>query len=46
MVAVDPLRNLLLAALPADEIAYLNGAVDPVAYTQNEPLYQANQPLC
>jgi CRP-like cAMP-binding protein len=45
MSILDPLRNLLLAGLPAEDLAHLNGALEPVTFTQNEPLYRANQPL-
>ena len=45
MLTLDPLRNLLLAGLPPEEMALLNGSLEPVTFTQNEPLYRANQPL-
>lgn len=45
MLPVDPARNLLLAGLPHDELAALASDLKPVAFTQNQALYQANQPL-
>ena len=45
MSFLDPLRNLLLAGLPPEDMAHLNNALEPVTFTQNEPLYRANQPL-
>ena len=45
MLPVEPTRNLLLAALPAEELDQLTPAFEQVTFTQHEPLYQANQPL-
>jgi CRP-like cAMP-binding protein len=45
MLPLETTRNLLLAALPAPELEQLAAALQPIAFTQNEPLYQANQPL-
>jgi CRP-like cAMP-binding protein len=45
MLPVEPRRNLLLAALPADELAALASELEPVAFAQNQRLYEANQPL-
>ena len=45
MLPVEPTRNLLLAALPPQELGQLTALLEQVAFTLNEPLYQANQPL-
>jgi|SRR5579864_7807282 len=45
MSSLDAQRNLLLAGLPPEELARLNGALEPVTFTQNEALYKANEPL-
>lgn len=45
MLPVEPRRNLLLAALPADELASLASELEPVAFAQNQRLYESNQPL-
>ncbi|HEY3058824.1 MAG TPA: Crp/Fnr family transcriptional regulator [Chloroflexota bacterium] len=45
MLALDPTCNLLLAALPGHELAHLSPALEPVSFAQNQPLYEANQPL-
>jgi CRP-like cAMP-binding protein len=45
LLSLTPARNLLLASLPAKELAALSSELEPVAFSQSEPLYQANQPL-
>jgi CRP-like cAMP-binding protein len=45
MLRVDPTRNLLLEALPEMELAALTADFEPVSFVQNEPLYEADQPL-
>jgi CRP-like cAMP-binding protein len=45
MLPAEITRNLLLAALPPDDLNHLAPALEPVTLALNQPLYEANRPL-